>query len=210
MKPESTVGGVFVGGASRRMGGAPKGLLPSPSTGEPLVVATARDAASVGLHVVLVGEASPYDGLLAGTPRLADSPPGVGPLGGLAALLAYAEGRGAPYVVALACDMPHVTGPSLQRLASAPFDLGALPAAVVAARRSAHAPWEPLFARYDVAAVGPVLTRALGAGVRSFQRLFCELAVAPLVLAPGDLDVLDDWDTPDDVAASRARSRDLP
>jgi len=97
--------GVFVGGASRRMNGRPKGLLPSPETGEPLVVRLARIGLELGLEVVLVGRA-PSAPRWCARDRARGRPEGVGPLGGLAALLEHA---GTSPAVAIACDQPFVT-----------------------------------------------------------------------------------------------------
>jgi hypothetical protein len=46
-----TLAGIFVGGAARRMDGAPKGLLPAPDTGEALVVRAARCCVEAGIHI---------------------------------------------------------------------------------------------------------------------------------------------------------------
>jgi molybdopterin-guanine dinucleotide biosynthesis protein A len=179
--------GIFVGGASRRMGGAPKGLLPAPGGAESIAARLVRVGREVGLAPVLVGEAAPYAGL--GLPVLADEPPGVGPLGGLAALLAHAGDQPA---IALACDMPGVTRELLLRLAAS-----ARRADVIAARRGER--WEPFFARYDSAKVLPVLRAAIREGVRSFQDLFARLAVVELAIGDEEWHALVDWDEPGDV-----------
>ena len=192
--------GLFVGGQARRMGGAAKGLLPAPDRGEPLGLRLRRHAESPGLRCSLVGGAPAYAGL--GLPMLADDPPGIGPLGGLRALLVLADP--AP-VLALACDLPYVSPALLRRLvvmmpavADPPFD-------VVAARRQAR--WEPLCARYE-ATVLPALTAALQAGERSFQGLLRRLRVRELSLSAAEAIELTDWDSPDDLhAPPPARSR---
>ena len=83
--------GIFVGGASRRMNGHPKGLLPCEPGGETIVGRLVRIVQALELPVVLVGQHEAYRPL--GLPMLADQPPGVGPLGGLCALLRHAQGR---------------------------------------------------------------------------------------------------------------------
>ncbi|HEU4533063.1 MAG TPA: NTP transferase domain-containing protein, partial [Polyangiaceae bacterium] len=82
--------GLFVGGRSTRMGGRPKGLLPTPDGAGPIVLRSARLVASLGWPLVLVGEASAYRAVLPGVKAIDDAPAGVGPLGGLGALLAEA------------------------------------------------------------------------------------------------------------------------
>ncbi|MEZ4255586.1 MAG: NTP transferase domain-containing protein [Polyangiales bacterium] len=87
-------------------------LLPD-ANGVPLLARWIGLADAVGLVPCVVGDAAPYAALLAelerkrGAPitRIVDSPAGVGPLGGLRAVLAHA---GDATVVVVACDMPAV------------------------------------------------------------------------------------------------------
>lgn len=185
---------VFVGGRSRRMG-QPKGLLSVPGRDESIVEALVRLGGEADLNTVLVGDASPYGGVAAATPRLDDDPPGGGPLAGLRASLKHALAEAHPHVLAVACDMPFVTAEAFAELCAHPAS-----AAVVAPRRTESAPWEPMLARYDAAAVLPVLDTALAKGTRSFQALFALLDVEPLPLTPAVEAALRDWDTPADVA----------
>ena len=159
--------------------GRPKGTLLR--EGEPLIERALRIGTEVGLTPVLVGDASPYGHLARGVPRVADDPPGIGPLGGLRALLR----RGTP-AIALACDMPYVDAEVLRRLVAAPV-------APLVAPRGSH--WEPLCARYGAEAL-PVVERAVTAGEHSLQRLFARLEVIELPI-PDRL--LRDWDRPEDV-----------
>lgn len=191
--------GLFVGGLARRMGGHPKGLLPAPDTGEPLVVRLDRIGRAVGLEPVLVGDAAPYRSALPALRVIADDPPGIGPLGGLGGLLAAAgDGR----TLALACDLPYVSEALVARLVA---DASAAP--VLAPRASALSVWEPLCARYDAKVVRPALDRLLAKGGRSFQQLLATLTVAELALGPDERTQLRDWDTPEDVPLA-ARPRD--
>lgn len=188
--------GLFVGGGARRMGGYPKGLLPAPDTGEPLVARIARIGTELGLEPVFVGDAGPYREVLPDLAVLADRPAGIGPLGGLAALLAATSDA----AIALACDMPYVPASLIARLATAPRGPEVL------APRSAEGPWDPLCARYDARAVAPVLATELARGTRSFQRLFAALRVTELKLDAAERAGLSDWDTLEDVPmAARPR-----
>jgi molybdopterin-guanine dinucleotide biosynthesis protein A len=182
--------GIFVGGRARRMGGRPKGLLPAPDTGEPLVVRSARLARALGFTPVLVGTADAYRAALPELTCLADAPAGVGPLGGLSALLGFA---GAEPVIALACDMPLISESLLSRLAAHPST------AQVLAARGPDGLWEPLCARYASPELAAGLARALSAGVRSFQALFSRLHCEELALSDAERAALVDWDTPEDV-----------
>lgn len=182
--------GIFVGGRSSRMGGEPKGLLPAPDSGEPLVVRSCRLARAAGLSPCLVGRAEAYRRVLPELEIVADAPAGIGPLGGLLGLI---RGAGSAPVLALACDLPHITQALLERLA------GAEVRGDVLAARGERGLWEPLCARYESARVGAHLERAVAAGVRSFQRLFAQLQVDELELAPHERALLHDWDCPEDI-----------
>lgn len=187
---ERAILGVFVGGASRRMGGRPKGLLRAPGGGgETLVERLVAAGHAAGLAPVLVGAAEAYEGVVTGVPRIADAPEGVGPVGGLNALVAHAGDADA---VAVACDMPHVTAEVLRALVARPCA-----ADVLAARRDGR--WEPMLARYHSPRVRPAVEAALRDGVRSFQRVFERLSVEPLPLDGAIERALADWDWPEAV-----------
>jgi molybdenum cofactor guanylyltransferase len=182
--------GLFVGGASRRMNGIPKGLLLAPDTQQPLVVRTLDFAHRLGLDAALVGHARAYHSVVPDVPVLQDRPAGIGPLGGLMALVSR---EGTDRVIALACDMPYLNQPLLQFLAHTPMT-----ADVLAARRSDSALWEPLCAAYRTQSVRPILAQALDEGVRSFQKLFERLNVQTWTVDDSQQKALTDWDTPED------------
>lgn len=178
--------GIFVGGRSTRMEGRPKGLLVGP-TGETLVQRWQTLFATLGITSILVGHNDAYAGL--GLEQLSDDPPGIGPLGGLIALLSRAGGGD---VIAVACDMPHVSLDLLEKLST--FAWGA-PA--VAARMGDR--WEPLFARYCArVALGRARERAAN-GEHSLQGLLGDLSARPLPLAEDQIIQLSDWDTLSDL-----------
>jgi len=181
--------GILVGGSSSRMGGQPKGLIKLVS-GETILERTLRIAREAKLDVVLVGDLDAYDAV-ARMPRVTDSTTVKGPLAGLQALLDHAEERDA---IAIGCDMPMLTIELLQRLATESPD-----AMVLAPRSIENDKWEPLCARY-MSAVGPILTRAIDDGDRSFQRLFARLQVTELLLSDAERATTIDWDTPEDVS----------
>jgi molybdopterin-guanine dinucleotide biosynthesis protein A len=184
--------GIFVGGRGTRMGGAVKGLLRAPDTGEPLVARLSRVAleAVPGGRVVLVGDAEPFAAL--GLPILADDPPGVGPLGGLAALLREGQAD-AESVIALAADLPRVTTLLVARLSThAPAKLAVAP--------RFDGIWNPLFGRY-AASCAPLASELLQRGRRSLKSLLETLGsdAEPLPVSASEAAALDDWDTPEDV-----------
>lgn len=184
--------GVFVGGRGRRMGGLAKGLLPAPGGGtliERLLVLCRSCLPEASL--VLVGEASAYAGCQ--LPVLADAPSGIGPLGGLRALLRYAAAGRHECVLVLACDLPYVSARWVGALATA------LPGAIAVAPR-VDGLWYPLSARYSTAALASV-EEAIERREHSLQALFTrwgELAHA-LPASEAEMDELSDWDRPEDI-----------
>jgi molybdopterin-guanine dinucleotide biosynthesis protein A len=185
--------GIFVGGRGTRMGGAAKGLLALPS-GERLLdrlLAECR-AALPEASIVLVGAAEAYESFA--LPALADQPCGIGPIGGLAALLLDAEQSGATHAVALACDLPYISRALISRLATV-----APEALAVAPRRAAI--WEPLCARYAVLAL-PHVRAAISDEQRSLQKLFARLAehARAISIDATEEQELTDWDSPEDLA----------
>lgn len=176
------------------MGGRPKGLLPSDETGLSILERTLGLASQLDMVVVLVGEADPYRSMFPDLPVIADAPSGIGPLGGLSGVLCE---RKTGSVIALACDMPYLTLPLLERVARE------AEGAVVLAARDDTGRWDPLCARYDAASVSPALQRAIAEGVRSFQQLFSRLTVTELPLSETERKQLVDWDSPEDMQRGR-------
>jgi molybdopterin-guanine dinucleotide biosynthesis protein A len=181
------LGGIFVGGAGSRMGGVAKGLMRT-AEGTTIVERWRAILARLGMRVVLVGDAESYASL--GAEIIPDDPSGIGPLGGLAALLRRA---GAERVLALACDMPFVSRSLVERLLAAPED-----ARIVAPRRAGR--WEPLCARYDAAHVLPTVLEQVSTRDHSLQRLLDRAGAAELPLTSREADELRDWDSPEDVS----------
>lgn len=182
------IAGVLVGGAATRMGGRPKGLLRAPD-GRTIVERWRAMLDELRIPLVLVGASAAYRRF--DLEAIADAPSGVGPLGGLCALLAHAGGGRA---IALGCDMPLVSPALLERLAHAPGD-----APVVSPRRGPT--WEPLFARYDAPRVLPMARRRASAGAHSLQGLLDEAGAAELPLTGDERAQLRDWDSPSDVTS---------
>lgn len=184
--------GIFVGGRGMRLGGTDKGNLLY--EGETLLARLVRTSGQAlpGAPVVLVGAAAAYAEL--GLPVLADEPPGIGPLGGLRALLVSARDSGHGAALALACDLPHL-GPGLvRRLADE------APGADFVAPRDGEL-WDTLVARYAVSVLAAV-EAAITAGERALQRVPRRLGARAVELAVTDAErrELRDWDTPDDIS----------
>ena len=189
--------GIFVGGRGSRLGGVAKGNL-TLDGGERLVMRLVRtvEQAVPRARVVLVGAALAYADLA--LPVLEDDPPGIGPLGGLRALLSSTEREGGSSVLALACDLPHLGAGLVARLSRE-----AREAAVLAPRDGAL--WHTLVARYSVRAL-PAVDATVAAGERALQRVIRRLGeeAHELVLDEHERAELHDWDRPEDVEKSKA------
>lgn len=189
------VAGIFVGGQSHRMGGIPKGLLEAPDGERSIVEKQAALLRSLGARVYLVGSSTAYESL--GIATLADEPQGIGPLGGLSALLSHAARVNALFAIALACDMPYVTAPLLERLLShKPHESAVAP--------RLNGKWQPLFARYRPEEGLSATRKVRARGERALFRVLEELktGVAELPLTREEAQLLNDWDHPEDIRAS--------
>jgi len=186
--------GILVGGASRRMGGQPKGLLWAPGGQERIVPRLLRltQESLPEAGVFLLGAHAAYADL--GARQLDDALPGAGPLAGLVSLLRAAVNEGRRHVLLLAGDLPRVTSPLLERLASIEVEAPAV------------APWideryQPLFARYATSLL-PAAEALLESADRSLQRLLRSASAAHFPLNDAELAALSDWDEPSDIADS--------
>jgi molybdopterin-guanine dinucleotide biosynthesis protein A len=172
------------------MGGVAKGLLTH--EGQSLVerlVARCRSVAP-DVPIFLVGDAAAYGAF--GLQTIADQPRGIGPLGGLHALLDSAAQSGDDAAIALACDLPYVTRDWLRRLfEESPEALALAP--------YADERWYPLCARYGVGALSAVRA-TLNESRHSLQRVFAQLGdgAHAMALSETELAQLSDWDTPED------------
>jgi molybdopterin-guanine dinucleotide biosynthesis protein A len=178
--------GILVGGAGSRMGGVAKGLMRT-ADGTTIVGRLRATLEPLGLQLVLVGAGEDYVSL--GMEIIPDQPRGIGPLGGLLALLQRA---GSASALAFACDMPFVSGALVERLLTESRD-----APIVAPRRDGH--WEPLCARYDALRVLPIALALSRTEKHSLQRLLDDAGAVELRLASHEMGQLRDWDTPEEV-----------
>jgi molybdopterin-guanine dinucleotide biosynthesis protein A len=191
--------GILVGGRGLRMGGVAKSNLPIGGRTildrTLLVCRTATlTAAATPPRIWLVGESSAY--VAPGVSRLADDPSGIGPLGGLRALLRELAPRGSLALV-LAGDLPFVTAELLGRLCHDAPDAAAL------APRDSEGRWQPLFARYRPEVLLPEIESALEERRTSLQYLFERLGdrASRLELSALEERALRDWDRPSDMIA---------
>lgn len=191
------VGAVLVGGASRRMG-APKVLLDVDGTAMAARSAEALRLGGASPVVLLGGDPTASERL--GLPAVEDDRPGEGPLAALASALRWAGAPaiGADIVVVAAGDQPDLTGDLVERLIEATVAAG--PAIVGTAPQSADGRTHPFPSAWRTTAAAEV-ERLVASGARRMGAAL-ELETARVAVAA---DVVADVDTPEDLAARRAR-----
>lgn len=161
-KASELLGVVLAGGKSSRYG-SPKGL--APLGGRPMA-AWAMEALAPHLSKRVVIANDPAVSQALKLPGRKDTVPGMGPLGGLATALAWAQEEGLAGAFLLGCDLPLVNAELLGRILKHPFD-----------GRNALVPasagplgMEPLCAAYALACLAPA-EELLSAGRRSMKGL---------------------------------------
>lgn len=186
------VGGILVGGGSRRMGSA-KALLEW--AGESFAERIARVLAGVVPELALLGCGADLPAKLAGLPRIADRSEVQGPLAGL--LGAFAARPAAAWLV-LTCDQPLLSRALLAWL------IGERRAGCIAVLpRLAPGRIEPFPGIYEPACL-PALAALTGAGRRGSLQPLAELAPVRVVPVPAALaGELRGVNTPEEWAALR-------
>ncbi|WP_242464945.1 molybdenum cofactor guanylyltransferase [Rhodospirillum rubrum] len=197
--------GLLAGGEGKRLGGVSKALVPI--AGQPMA-AWALDSVrrSVGAVALSVHAPDPALAVL-GLPQVSDgSGPRLGPLAAVAALLDWAEARGAKRLLTLPVDTPFPPADLAERLTqaldhAAAADPGDPPVAVASfagRRHNAVALW-PVGGQ--VAAIAHRLCRDGGGALRALLEEAGSIAVAFDDLGPEDpfLNV----NTPEDLAQIR-------
>ena len=174
-------GAILAGGRARKMGGADKGLLER-APGQTIAGHLSEALTGAGVTEVIVNANHPaaYGGL--GKPVVPDRRPGLGPLAGVEATLAYAaDGRtngGADGVLFVPCDLPAMSAATLRRLLRAFEDA---PTGVkVAHVPGGIPPWHPLCCVVATDLL-PGVQAALDAGHLKVLRLWQDLGVTPVV-----------------------------
>jgi len=171
----SPAGYVLAGGRSSCMG-SQKALLEI--AGSPMVLRTAELLAPFCEEVTIIGPPEQFSRF--GFPVVPDDQPGLGPLGGIATVLAHTP---AAWNVILACDLPYLTGDWL----------GYLVARAQASRAQAVVPFsekgpEPLCAAYHRDAGGAIRN----AIARGLLKVMGALEAVPMErIAPADIKPFD-------------------
>jgi len=185
--------GLFVGGKGTRMGGVAKGLLRTPDGNESLLERLrgqcARAVPAAPIH--LIGEGAEYAAL--GWPQLADNPAGIGPIGGLRALLLHAVANETELALAFSCDLPFLDEAAISALIT-PFS-GVTRVPIAQGRL------QPLAAAYAPVAALAAVDRSLALGKHALMHVLDQLGTE-LERVEFDAErarALRDWDTPEDL-----------
>jgi molybdenum cofactor guanylyltransferase len=180
--------GILVGGQGSRLGGVAKGLLRLRDGATIVERLTAQvRAVAIDAPLYLLGDRSEYRDLPLSS--LGDDPAGVGPLGGLHALLK----QPCDEVLLLGGDLPYLSASVIARMLT--FDLRD----AVAAKTGSPPRWEPMLSRYRVSTTLPVVEEHLRKGTLGLFALLNRLNAAALVLSPDEEHELSDWDVPEDI-----------
>jgi len=193
-------GAVLAGGAARRYGGSPKGLL---TVGGRRILDRVVDAvqAVTGTPPLLIANASDAAAWRPDLTTLADARPGLGTLGGIYTAVTAVPGP----VLCVAWDMPFVPEALLRvlsdRMATGSYD-------AVLPESSGRRGLEPLCAVYGPAC-GPAIARRLDQGDLMAISFHADVRVGIVPLAEvrrfGDPDELFfNVNTPDDLARAEA------
>jgi molybdopterin-guanine dinucleotide biosynthesis protein A len=184
----ATLGAVLAGGAGTRLGGA-KAL--ARLAGEPLLCHPLRALReAVGEAVVVAKRSTALPGLPDGVDVWLEPDEPRHPLAGVAHALDRAGGRA---VLVVAVDLPLVTAALLRDLAAR--DAGGAAAVVAAAGGEP----QPLCARYEPAALGPLRAALPGGRVRD-----AVAALDPVLVEVADPLALTNVNTPADLARAEA------
>ena len=187
------VAGVLIGGRSERMG-CPKALLRLPA-GRTLAGYAVEVARAVTDDVYLLGQLASLPAVLGNVTVLPDYLPGGGPLAGLAALLRHAGDR---WGLLVACDMPRLAPPVLERLLAQGRDgVDAVAYWKDEAQRVYHACCALYHPR-----VLPQVVEELTEGKGSVQNLLRRIWVVGLTPTAAEARQLTNVNTPEELAAA--------
>ncbi|HNQ23558.1 MAG TPA: molybdenum cofactor guanylyltransferase [Phycisphaerae bacterium] len=183
--------GILIGGRSTRMG-CPKTLLRLPD-GRTLIERTVALAAQVVAEVVLLGAGSALPPAVRDLTVLPDAEPDGGPIEGLISLLRH---RPQAWCLLLACDLPQLSVPLLQRLLVAERSDAE---AVVFRRDDRRHGYHACCALYHPRVL-PAAMEERTAGKGSLHGLLHRLRLTALTPTPDETEQLANVNTPEDFA----------
>ena len=164
-------GAILAGGQARRLGGVAKGALDA-GRGATIVERLLGELTRAGVAEIVISANDPGPYQRYGRQIVADIHQGVGPLGGVEAVLTRLAGR-ADAVCLLACDLPQTTSREILALTEA-FSAGTAP---VVLAETGISLWHPLCSVVDSGIVASV-SAAIDRGDRGVKELWRELGAA--------------------------------
>jgi molybdopterin-guanine dinucleotide biosynthesis protein A len=179
-------GVVLAGGNSRRMG-RPKAWLPGPD-GRPLIERALAALEQAGAAPLMVSCVDPGPFAALGAAPVIDRRPGAGPLAGLEAAL---HGATVPWLLVVACDMPHLDPAVLRVLVGRAA--GCAADAVLPVVGGELQPFPGVYHRR----LAPVVTAALDEGRARLMAFARSLNAEQVELPPGPS--FDNVNTPEDL-----------
>jgi molybdopterin-guanine dinucleotide biosynthesis protein A len=190
-KPALVTGAILAGGAARRLGGVPKGLIDI--AGSRMIDRVARALRAVTERLVIVSSGEGASSWLIGVEVVPDEQPGGGAMAGIASALRATRTD----VLVVAWDMSVVSGVLLAPLVTAGGDNDAV-------MWSSASGVEPLAALYRQSAL-PVIDEALARGVRRARDVASLLRVRLLSELPAGCppESFLSVNTPDDLARAQ-------
>lgn len=174
-RPAPLSAAVLAGGRSTRMG-RDKALLPLTAGGPPMIQVVVEQLRGVASEVIIVSESRPgYDAF--GHRVVPDDYPGTGALGGIATALRHAAHE---HCLVVACDMPFLSLPLLERMAGEPRDYDVLvPRLPGQSRQGGGMVYQTLHAIYGRGCLGPIVAQ-LAEGNPQVIRFFPSVRVREL------------------------------
>ena len=190
------IAAILAGGEASRLGRIAKGLL-ADAAGVSLIERLIGEAASAGIHEVVLSVNDPQPYLRFGKRLIADLHPGTGPLGGIEAVLEGLSGN-CDSVLFLPCDLPNISARELTALLEAHRRIPDL-IAMIGTKDNEH----PLCAVVPVALRG-VVSAAVRSGEYGVVRLWQRSNA--IIVAVDDPSRLVNLNTPDDLCQWREGS----
>ena len=188
LQPHEIAAVVLAGGEGRRIGGA----KPQRTLAGRTLLERAVGQASAFSDLTAVAVRDPAQTKVPSGLVVIEDAPCEGPLGGLAAALAFTRSRGRAAVLTLPCDMPLVPADLSSRLAAA---LGDHVAALAASGGRLH----PVCGLWRTAALD-ILSAYAGTGQRSLKGFAATVGFATVDWLPEPIDPFFNVNTADDMA----------
>lgn len=184
---------ILAGGQGRRLGGIDKAQIQI--GGQTLLARATITLGGIANPVAISGGPNANQQTLGGLPVLQDVSPGAGPLAGIAAGLAWAANMGASWLATMPVDTPFLDAAPYKLLLAARADRPILIA------ETSRSQWLVALFRTDLATAAAEAS----AGPDKSIAHFAKTVGLQKILMPDLAPMFDNINTPEDLAAARAR-----